>query len=158
MTPTIRMFAANRAYTAAGMFDSMIDLYRALPEWMGPRLRGMFECLAHGRSPLVVHCAAGKDRTGIAIAVLLRVLNVSRDTVLEDYLLTNHAGDFEEFIRSQHAAQLGVADEKHPLLTMPDDIRRVLFSADAAFLEAAFEVRSRRTSADSTVISNASSA
>lgn len=139
-TPTIRAFAADRPNTAAGMFEAMVELYRALPAWMGLRIRGMFECLAMGRAPLVVHCAAGKDRTGLAIAILLRALRVPHDAVTEDYLLTNDAGNFEQFIRARHAAQLGLADAQHPLLAMPEEVRKVLFSADAAFLDAAFEV------------------
>jgi protein-tyrosine phosphatase len=138
-TPTIRAFAAQRPPTAAGMFDAMIDLYRALPEWMAGRIRGLFECIAAGSVPMVVHCAAGKDRTGVAIAVLLCALDVSRETAIEDYLLTNDAGDFEQFLRTCHDSQLGLTDIHHPLLSMPDDIRRVLFSAEEAYLRAAFE-------------------
>jgi protein-tyrosine phosphatase len=137
--PTIRSFAAERPNTAAGMFDAMLDLYRALPAWMGGRIRGMFECIAKDRIPLVIHCAAGKDRTGIAIAVLLRALGVPRETVIADYLLTNGSGDFEAFIRTRQQTQLGMTDIHHPLLAMPEDVRRVLFSADEAFLAAAFE-------------------
>ena len=138
-TPTIRGFAASRPATATGMFHSMIDLYRVLPEWMAGRMRGMFDCIANGSVPLVVHCAAGKDRTGVAIAVLLRALDVSQQTAIEDYLLTNESGDFEQFLRNRHDTQLGLTDIHHPLLSMPDDIRRVLFSAHADFLQAAFE-------------------
>lgn len=138
-TPTIRAFAANRPFTAAGMFDSMIDLYRALPTWMAARIRGLFDCIAAGSVPLVVHCAAGKDRTGVAIAVLLCALDVSRPTAIEDYLLTNDAGDFVEFLRTRHDTQLGLTDIHQPLLSMPDDIRRVLFSAHADFLQAALD-------------------
>jgi protein-tyrosine phosphatase len=121
------------------MFDAMIDLYRALPTWMASRIRGMFECVASGSVPIVVHCAAGKDRTGVAIAVLLSAIDVPRQTAIEDYLLTNDAGDFEQFLRSRHDSQLGLTDVNHPLLLMPEDIRRVLFSAERAFLQAAFE-------------------
>ena len=117
----------------------MIDLYRALPEWMAPRIRGMFECIATGAMPVVVHCAAGKDRTGVAIAVLLRAIDVSQHTAIEDYLLTNDAGDFERFLRSRHDTQLGLTDIHHPLLSMPDDVRRVLFMAHTDFLQAAFD-------------------
>jgi protein-tyrosine phosphatase len=138
-TPTIRAFAANHPGTAAGMFDAMIELYRALPTWMAGRIRGLFDCVAAGSLPLVVHCAAGKDRTGVAIAVLLCALDVSRQTAIEDYLLTNDAGDFEQFLRTRHDTQLGLTDIHHPLLSMPHDIRGVLFSAHADFLQAAFE-------------------
>lgn len=139
VTPTIRALSAQRPKNAEGMFDAMVALYRALPQWMGPRIGGMFSAIANGDVPMVVHCAAGKDRTGVAVAVLLRALGVPEQTAIEDYLLTNTSGNFEEFIRSRHQAQLGVADNHTPLLSMPEDMRRVLFSADAAFLEAAFE-------------------
>jgi protein-tyrosine phosphatase len=42
-----------------------------------------------GRLPAVVHCLGGKDRTGIAIALLLTALGVDRGTVLDDYELTS---------------------------------------------------------------------
>jgi protein-tyrosine phosphatase len=38
--------------------------------------------------PLVFHCAAGKDRTGIIAAILLELLGVSRDDIIADYMLT----------------------------------------------------------------------
>ncbi len=139
VTPTIRALSSDRPKNAQGMFDAMVALYRALPEWMGPRIGGMFSAIAAGDVPMIIHCAAGKDRTGIAVAVLLRSLGVSEETIVEDYLLTNTSGNFEEFIRSRHQAHLGVTDTHSPLLSMPEDMRRVLFSADAAFLHAAFE-------------------
>ncbi|HLS82518.1 MAG TPA: tyrosine-protein phosphatase [Steroidobacter sp.] len=137
--PKIRALMANRPSTAAGMFDAMIELYRVLPAWLAPRIGGMFESLARGATPLVVHCAAGKDRTGVAIGVLLSALGVPQETVMEDYLLTNQAGDFERFIRAHHDSELGLTDVHHPLLAMPQDMRQVLFSAHEDFLAAAFE-------------------
>jgi len=38
--------------------------------------------------PLVVHCAGGKDRTGMVIALVLDVLGVDQETIIEDYALT----------------------------------------------------------------------
>jgi protein-tyrosine phosphatase len=137
--PTLRSLAAQRPTTADGMFDAMIDLYRALPRRMHVRIQGLIRCIATGRLPLVVHCAAGKDRTGFAIAVLLSMLGVPRDTVIGDYLLTNQAGDFEQFIRGRHQAQLGLAENNHPLLAMSPEVRRVVFSAHADFLGIALE-------------------
>ena len=50
----------------------------------------LFEILANKDSlPLVLHCTAGKDRTGVSTAFLLSVLGVSRDLIEADYLLTN---------------------------------------------------------------------
>jgi len=138
--PTIRNVAANRAhpYTAAGMHAAKIDLYRVLPAWMAPRLRGIFSRIAQGDVPVLVHCAAGKDRTGIAIALLLAVLDVPHEAIMEDYLLTNTCGILEFTLR-QHQAQADASSGDHPLLTMPDDIRRVLFAAHGDYLHAAFD-------------------
>jgi protein-tyrosine phosphatase len=40
------------------------------------------------RSPLVFHCSAGKDRTGVVAAMVLDILGVTRETIIQDYLLT----------------------------------------------------------------------
>jgi protein-tyrosine phosphatase len=135
--PTIRALAANHPNTAAGMRNAMCDLYRALPAWMAPRIRGLYECIANDDLPVIIHCAAGKDRTGVAIAVLLASLDVPNDTIIEDYLFTNHAGDFLEFILTRERADLGLAASHHPLLELPTDVRTVLFAADADYLQAA---------------------
>ena len=39
--------------------------------------------------PLVLHCTAGKDRTGVSTAFLLSILGVNRKVIEADYLLTN---------------------------------------------------------------------
>ncbi|MEL6152181.1 MAG: tyrosine-protein phosphatase, partial [Chloroflexota bacterium] len=46
--------------------------------------------------PLVVHCTAGKDRTGVAVALLLDVLGVPDDVIAADYSLSNHY--YETFV------------------------------------------------------------
>ncbi len=45
--------------------------------------------LSHKNGAVLFHCAAGKDRTGIASILLLSALNVDQDTVIQDYLLSN---------------------------------------------------------------------
>jgi protein-tyrosine phosphatase len=136
--PTIRAIATRHPNTAAGMHAAMCDLYRVLPEWMAPRMSDLFAHLAEDSTPLIVHCAAGKDRTGIAIALLLAALDIPYDTILADYLATNQAGDFEQFILTRQRSQLGLAVDHHPLLALPNDVRQVLFAADVAYLDAAF--------------------
>jgi protein-tyrosine phosphatase len=49
----------------------------------------MNELLSANGHPLLFHCAAGKDRTGFAGAILLRMLGVSQNVVMDDYLLSN---------------------------------------------------------------------
>ena len=72
--------------------DSMIEVYRELPWKQAESLRELFGRIA-GRLPLLFNCSAGKDRTGIASALLLTLLGVPRATIVQDYLLTNQAMD-----------------------------------------------------------------
>ncbi len=41
------------------------------------------------KTPLMFHCTAGKDRAGFAAALFLAALGVDRETIIEDYMLTN---------------------------------------------------------------------
>ena len=68
----------------------MIDAYRAYvldfrPQW-SLLLKGLAE---PGTLPALIHCTYGKDRTGVAVAIILRSVGVPRETVMEDYLLSN---------------------------------------------------------------------
>jgi len=84
----------------------------------------IFEILANEDSlPVILHCTAGKDRTGVSTAFLLSVLGVSRDLIEADYLLTNldtqRQADFiestvgypEGFDRESMVAAAGVPEE-----------------------------------------------
>lgn len=51
--------------------------------------RALFHLLQNGETPLLFHCTAGKDRTGVAAALILLALGASEETVMEDYLYTN---------------------------------------------------------------------
>ena len=54
----------------------------------------------------LVHCSAGKDRTGFACALILHALGVPEATVLEDYLLTNEAMDYEGYVLKRIRSRL----------------------------------------------------
>lgn len=63
--------------------------YLKMLERGGPTLAELFNLLAEARHlPLVFHCSAGKDRTGIAAALLLGVLGVDDATIVADYALS----------------------------------------------------------------------
>lgn len=70
------------------------DLYRAFvtAEGAGPAIGAVLRDVIESEersSAVLFHCTAGKDRTGWTAAVLLTLLGVDRETVTEDYLLSN---------------------------------------------------------------------
>jgi protein-tyrosine phosphatase len=71
---------------ALGAEALMIEIYRRLPQQMAPVLTRIGERLLRGGAPLLIHCTAGKDRTGFAVAMLLHALGVPQDEIERDYL------------------------------------------------------------------------
>ena len=59
---------------------------------MRRRCGAAFEKLSQADGPVLFHCAAGLDRTGVVSALLLRLLGVSREDVLADYRLSEQIG------------------------------------------------------------------
>ena len=88
-----------------------------------PSYRALFAHLIEDSAPLVIHCTAGKDRTGFACALILHALGVPDETIAEDYLLTNR------FYRRDPAASSD----------LPEEVRQVLASVETSFLAAAFD-------------------
>jgi protein-tyrosine phosphatase len=129
--------ALRTAQTESKMREAMIDTYRAMPEVLAPQLRVLFESLHRGETPMLIHCAAGKDRTGFAIAVLLEALGVSRATVVQDYLYTNEAVDLEQFVLEHHPVARN-PEARSPLRQLPPEVRNALLGAHAQYLQAAF--------------------
>lgn len=71
------------------MFEWMVLINRELALKQTDKYRRMFELLLEiDDGGFLFHCSAGKDRTGFAAALILSALDVPRDTIMEDYLLT----------------------------------------------------------------------
>ena len=74
----------------AAMFDFMLEINRDFAQGQADTYARMFrEILELEDARFLVHCAAGKDRTGFAAAIILLALGVSRELVMRDYMLTN---------------------------------------------------------------------
>ncbi len=77
-------------------FDRRPDLleaqYLEMLDNAGTEIRSALEVLAGPDAlPAVFHCTAGKDRTGLLSAILLRLLGVAEETVVTDYALSQEA-------------------------------------------------------------------
>lgn len=67
------------------------SLYTLFPRLLVPSFRAMFDALLERQTPIIVHCSAGQDRTGLAVALILSALGVPRDVIYEDFLLSTDA-------------------------------------------------------------------
>lgn len=108
----LRAELARGGLTLEQRIDFMVginrDLARAHAEDYARMFEGLLELDGGG---FLVHCSAGKDRTGFACALILHALGVSEQTVLEDYLLTNEAMDYEGYVLPRLAARFETAAE-----------------------------------------------
>lgn len=95
--------------TPAGAEKIMAERYRELTREEVPGYRTMFQHLAEGEGGALVMCSFGKDRAGIASALLLNALGVPAAQVEADYLLSSTAyadedaaiGKFEQFFNAR---------------------------------------------------------
>lgn len=69
---------------AAGVMV-MSQNYAAMPAALMRYLPEMVDALLAGATPAVINCTAGKDRTGVAVALILDLLDVPRDAIFADY-------------------------------------------------------------------------
>jgi protein-tyrosine phosphatase len=116
----------------------MLKIYRSLPQLLAEQFGGLLQRVAADDTPLVFHCSAGKDRTGIASALILSTLGVPRDQIFADYILTNSAMDLEAEHFTRGAGQIGIGDEYSMLHRTTPEIRAPLLRAFPEYLDAAF--------------------
>ncbi len=99
-----------------------------------PRYAEMFQLILSGDRPTLIHCASGKDRTGVGAALILDVLGVEEDAIVEDYLLTNRYLPIEdevERLADQFTDQHGQAVSR--------DVLRSLIEVRPEYIRACFE-------------------
>ena len=107
----------------------MIASYRAIIKGRTAEHSKVLHTLAEGSVPALMHCAAGKDRAGISIAVTLLALGVEQEAIEADYLESNSPHRRYKMHRGD-AAKPGFDPEVVELISP-------LFDARAAYLAAA---------------------
>ena len=119
--------------TEADARGAMCRLYTEMP--YRPNLvtvyRRHFAALADGTAASLIHCFAGKDRTGVAVALTHHVLGVHPDDAMVDYLLTNEA-----MVGRNFRGKTGQDASRYA--NMDKAASRALFGVSAEFLDAAF--------------------
>ena len=118
-------------------FDAlMLAWYQRAP--FGPRMTNLFsryfEAMADNDGGVLIHCAAGKDRTGLLAALTHHLAGVSRDDLVEDYLLTNRAPS-----QTTMAPRIRQLIETLTGRTPSDEAVRVAMGVRAEYMQAALE-------------------
>ena len=119
----------------------MTDTYRQLP--FSPAHLDLFaryfQALGDTVRPVLIHCAAGKDRTGMLAALTHHLLGVSQDDLIEDYLLTNIAVDL-------HGRAPAIAEQLKGLTgrTASHDAVVAFMGVEASYLDAAIAAIAER--------------
>lgn len=118
--------------------DAMAELYRLLPYAYAGRYRRLFEMLETDDTPLVFHCSAGKDRAGVAAALLLTALGVPRATIIEDYAMSDKVVDYMALIDAADPARISESSIAF-LLQLPRDLLAPILWSDPIYIVAMFE-------------------
>jgi protein-tyrosine phosphatase len=134
--------------TPEAAIQGFANAYVDFLDLLAPHYADMFARLLANQGPLALNCSAGKDRTGMASALILSVLGAPRQTVIADYALseayvpTSHYleqavrgeafGGFSQ-AQSQALAKLPVGVLEVVLGTNPEIMRRALTAIDARY-------------------------
>jgi protein-tyrosine phosphatase len=118
--------------TAEGALQLMHEFYAKMPHSMTHMFGDIIRRLAGGAAPCIIHCSAGKDRTGVAAAFVLAALGVGREAIVADYALTGIYRDDAAAPKPQ-AATGAITD----LSGYPPEAITLIRSAAPSYIEAA---------------------
>ncbi len=127
--------------TAGGIRTMMMRTYSLLPRAFEGRLGLLLDdIVAQGPFPALVHCTAGKDRTGFVTALLLLTLGVPIETVHYDYALTEKYSDMDRMMAASAHYLKGIVGDK---VTPDTEMLRMLCGTSPDYLDAALATIAR---------------
>lgn len=130
-------FITSAELTEASVHTYMDEYYRRLPfkERHIDLFRRYFLALAEAKGPALIHCAAGKDRTGVLAALTHHIAGVGDDDIIDDYLLTNDPTRFARRGQS-YMDHIEAATGRRP----PEAAMRAAMGVEARYLAEAIAV------------------
>jgi protein-tyrosine phosphatase len=142
MGSKLRASLAEGHMTAETMEAAMIGFYEDIAYDHVESYRMMFSAMLEHRFPLVFNCSAGKDRTGMAAALILELLGVPRAQILLDYSLSETLYDFERLAVKAGASETATGFSSLKRLT--PEVRAPLLRSNPAYLAHALDELERR--------------
>lgn len=133
--------AADYPATAEGAQALMLDFYAELPRTMAHVFAEILQRISQGAFPCIIHCSAGKDRTGMAVALLLSALGCGREVIIADYAATAHAAPRLEAAMARSVVSDPAADRFRA--RYPAEAVAVMVAARPAYLAAALDAIDR---------------
>ena len=111
---------------ARDQLEKLTQYYKEMP-FGNNAIQVMFEKILAGNTPIVLHCAVGKDRTGVAVMVLLTALGARDQDILEDYMKSKEERrENLEKIYTKYADRLEGHPELKELLTMKEGVSETI--------------------------------
>lgn len=85
-----RKMIKRNSFTEKQSREHMVEGYRMIAAEGPPSYQKLMDVvLDQSNWPVLIHCNAGKDRAGVAVTLILEALGVDRETIMEEFLLTN---------------------------------------------------------------------
>jgi protein-tyrosine phosphatase len=117
---------------------AMLHLYRSIPAAFCEQYAEIFRKLSQNELPMIFNCSAGKDRTGVAAALILTSLGVPPDQVIADFVLTDTAVDLEKALFQHRNGSIGMGNAAY-LASVDHSCREPLLKAHPDYLLAALD-------------------
>ncbi len=130
---TVRSLPLLAEAAPALQTGSLEALYQHILQAAPRSLAEIAELVAFADGPVLVHCSAGKDRTGVTVALLLRAAGVDREAILQDYATTepNVPRVLDRLQALGYDIPIHRALPPQLLLTPPDAMTALLDTLDA---------------------------
>lgn len=146
-TRNISVLRAAAPSEQGGRSHTLDRLYRLMVDRRGEYLASALRAVVQSSGPVLVHCTAGKDRTGVLVALALEIAGVEREAIITDYAASerNLAGEWATAMLPRLGARWALPEEsiREIVTTSPAATMRTLlthldeaYGGSAAYLRA----------------------